>query len=79
MGMPTVTSATKAYDRAMKTAGTPLSCANDDEWLEALTNLIESSALRKQMGERGLKCVATRYNYESKLKQWDEVFRSIGL
>jgi spore maturation protein CgeB len=79
MGMPTITSSTKAYDRAMRAAGTPLSCANDNEWFRVLTNLIENSASRKRMGELGLDCVRTNYNYESRLEQWDKVFQSIGL
>lgn len=79
MGMPVVTSATPAYQRAMRDAGLEgLACRDQDEWLVALELIIGNEALRQSAGMRGRELAETRFGKEVMLMRWDAVFASLG-
>lgn len=77
LGMPTITSASPAYDRAMKAAGTDLLCASTAEWLAALDRLARDEAARADAGTRGLAYVAANHSDEQVLARWDTAMRSV--
>jgi hypothetical protein len=76
MGLPTVTSATPAYRRAMAAAGQRLACESEREWVEALTALIEDEAQRESAGRDGRAHAEREYGDERLLAAWDRVFES---
>ena len=76
MGMPTVTSATPAYIRAMDKCGLQLYCKDNKEWVEKLEKLIVDSKAREYAGLQGKRIADTVYSEEQYLKQWDELFES---
>lgn len=79
MGMPVVTSATPAYQRAMRDAGLEgLACRDQREWLVAMERIIGNESLRQSVGMRGRELAETRYGKEVMLARWDAVFASIG-
>lgn len=77
MGIPTVTSATPAYIRAMDKCGLQLYCQDNKEWVEKLEKLIVDSKARKYAGMKGKKCADTFYSQEHYLKQWDNLLQSV--
>ena len=79
MGMPVVTSATPAYQRAMRDAGLEgLACSDQREWLIALERIIGNESLRREASIRGRELAETRFGKEVMLTRWDAVFASLG-
>jgi len=79
MGMPVVTSATPAYQRAMRDAGMEkLACCSQDDWRTALESMIGDESLRRDAGMRGKKFTEVEYSKEATLARWDAVFASLG-
>ena len=78
IGVPVITSATPAYDRAMKKAGLDMTCSNKEEWLDMLDKYIMSHESRQVSGIAGKRMVDESYSQNDTLKQWDEVFESIS-
>jgi len=79
MGMPAVTSATPAYDRAMRGAGLDLTCAHAGDWLAVLERFILDETARREAGTRGKAYVEGEFSEEKLLGCWDNVFASLGL
>ncbi|MCX5712323.1 MAG: hypothetical protein NTY47_04555 [Candidatus Omnitrophica bacterium] len=77
MGMPAITSATPAYERAMARCGLDLCCKDNHDWMKKLEYLIVNSSERKTAGEQGKICADTIYSEEAYLKQWDGLFESV--
>jgi glycosyltransferase involved in cell wall biosynthesis len=77
MGMPTVTSATPAYVRAMEGAGQTLHCASEAEWIEVLSRLIDDGEERERAGKTGRAFADRHYSDERLLETWDRVFESM--
>jgi glycosyltransferase involved in cell wall biosynthesis len=79
LGMPVVTSATPAYKRAMKLAGTEgLACRTEGEWVAALERMMDDESLRRDTGVRGRTLAETHYSESQMLARWDSVFASLG-
>ena len=78
MGLPVITSATPAYERAMKKAGLDMTCKNKKEWLDMLDKYIMSHESRQIAGIAGKRTADESYSKNNTLKQWDEVFESIS-
>jgi glycosyltransferase involved in cell wall biosynthesis len=79
MGMPVVTSATPAYQRAMDGAGLGhLACRNEDDWSTCLEQLIGDETMRRDAGQRGQALAETEYGDKVLFNQWDKVFESLG-
>ncbi|WP_150430166.1 glycosyltransferase family 4 protein [Dechloromonas sp. CZR5] len=79
MGMPVVTSATPAYQRAMRDVGMDrLACCTQDEWRAALEDMIADESLRRDAGIRGRGFTEVECSKEATLARWDGVFASMG-
>lgn len=78
MGLPTVTSATPAYRRAMAGAGLELVCRDADEWYDLLRGLADDEVARRTAAEKGRAYVLRHHDDELLLAKWDNVFHSIG-
>ena len=79
MGMPAVTSATPAYERAMTKAGLSMTCRNEDEWLATLEKYIGDETARRAAGMAGRCLAESNYGEEIILRQWDKLFDSLFL
>ena len=77
MGMPTITSATPAYNRSMDRAGLAMTCTNEKQWIDTIEKYLIHENLRREAGLAGKKLVDTEYNEEVTLKKWDLLFRSL--
>jgi len=73
MGMPVVTSATPAYEDAMRTAGLNLACRTAEEWAEALTMLLSDDDARRAAAQAGRAYVEAHASRDLMLARWDEV------
>jgi hypothetical protein len=73
-GLPVITTATRAYEDAMATAGLAhLACRTTEEWVAALTLLLSDEAARAEAGARGRAYVEQHASRELMLRRWDEV------
>ena len=77
MGMPVVTSATPAYERAMRAAGLSMTCRTQEEWFALLERLMLDEDLRRQAGIRGAAHAEAAYGEAGLLAKWDDVFQSV--
>jgi hypothetical protein len=79
MGIPTLTSATPAYERVNKNAGlTQMICYNQLDWLNKIQKFKSISITeRKELSDRAKKNVAELYCPELLYKKWDAIFLSI--
>ncbi len=77
MGIPTITSATPSYSRAMNKAGLQMTCNTKQDWQEILEKYIEDKSLRASAGKKGRAYVLENNNDERILKQWDDLFESV--
>jgi hypothetical protein len=73
MGMPVVTSATPAYEDAMRTAGLNLACRTAEEWARALTTLLSDEDARRAAAQAGRAYVEAHAGRNLMLARWDEV------
>lgn len=78
MGMPTVTSATPAYERAMLAAGLDMTCRDTQAWEEVLEHYIVDRVARELAGTRGHGYVSAEHSAASRIARWDELFASVG-
>ena len=77
MGIPTITSATPSYSRAMKNAGLQMTCNTKQDWQEILEKYIEDKSLRESAGKKGRAYVLENNNDDKILKLWDNLFDSV--
>ena len=78
MGVPVITSATPAYNRAMKKAGLDMTCQNEAEWFDMLDKYIVSHDQRMAAALAGKQAADEHYNSNQILERWDKVFSSIS-
>ena len=79
MGIPTVTSATPAYQRTMRDAGLEMCCRDLKDWEEVLERYIVDESARREASRRGLDFVQANHSEERLLEKWDSLFASLGL
>ncbi len=77
MGVPTITSATPAYDRVIAKAGLHMTCNNDEEWFKTLEKYMTDETARHAAGVAGKKLAESDYSEEVILQQWDKLFNSL--
>jgi hypothetical protein len=77
LGVPTLTSATPAYRRAMARAGLDLACQSLNDWHARLEQLAESPQQRAHAAERGLAAANGEYSASEMLRRWDAVLDSL--
>jgi glycosyltransferase involved in cell wall biosynthesis len=78
MGMPVVTSASPAYDSAMRSAGINYAARDQSDWTSMLSALISNEPARKQAGQAGKAYVDREFSEASLLGKWDSIFESLG-
>jgi glycosyltransferase involved in cell wall biosynthesis len=72
-GMPVVTSATPAYEQAMRAADLDLACRTPDEWTRALMVLLSDESARRASAQAGRAYVEGHASREIMLARWDEL------
>jgi glycosyltransferase involved in cell wall biosynthesis len=77
MGMPTVTSATPAYDRAMAKAGLSMTCRSEDDWVSTIEKYVADEVSRREAGLAGRAFAESEYSEEAILRRWDQLLESI--
>jgi glycosyltransferase involved in cell wall biosynthesis len=77
MAMPTLTSASLSYLRAMKAAGTDLTVKDETDWLAKLEWLIEDEDARRESGTLGKAYVDDEFSEPNFLARWEDVFASV--
>lgn len=77
LGMPTITSATPAYVRAMAKAGLPMACHDENEWLDTLEKYLTDETARRTAGTAGRAVAESDYSEASNLQQWDKLLNSL--
>lgn len=79
MGLPVITSATPAYQRAMHEAGLEgFACSDQSEWLAAIERMMAAESLRRDSGVLGRSFAETHFSEEMLLARWDAMFASLG-
>ena len=79
LGMPTLTSETPAYRRAMNSAGLDLLCASLKEWRQKLQLLIETPAEGlESFGRQGRMFAEQTYSHKNFLDRFDRAFAAAG-
>ncbi|MGA2462849.1 MAG: hypothetical protein ABSH06_00655 [Thermodesulfobacteriota bacterium] len=77
MGLPTITSATPAYEREMKEAGLNFTCNTQNDWISMLEKIITDQELREKTGKKGYDYVESNYSKQSLLEKWDDIIYSV--
>ncbi len=77
LGMPTLTSATPAYRRAMQGAQLSMDCATEGEWEVALEKYLTDESARREAGQRGRAYAEQKYPEDKLLAAWDDVLESV--
>lgn len=77
MAMPTLTSGSPAYRRAMEGAGLDMTCDDSDEWAKTLARYGSSEDLRRDAGEKGRRFCLEHHSEEKVLTRWDALFDSV--
>jgi hypothetical protein len=79
LGMPVLTSATPAYERAMAAAGLDMVCRSEAEWRSGLERMIGASAeALAAIGTKARTHALTAYSTEEFQKRFDAVFEAVG-
>jgi hypothetical protein len=78
LGMPTITSATPAYERTMREAGIEMFCQTTSEWEERLESYIANAEARREAAEKALAYVQSKHSDAMRTKAWDALFESLG-
>lgn len=77
MGVPTVTSSTPAYDRAMARAGLSMTCRTESDWVDTLEKCMTDETGRRHAGAVGRSLAESVYGESALMQQWDKLFGSI--
>lgn len=78
LGVPTLTSASPAYRRAMAAAGLDdMACADATEWAQALRRYGADADLRRDASAKGVAYVEAEHGHDHLLARWDELFASV--
>ncbi len=77
LGVPVIASSTKSYVEAIDDGVSGFLANNEDEWVNKLENLINNSDLRYTMLNNAREIVLKDYNIDSRIKQWDLIFKNL--
>lgn len=77
IGVPTVVSATPAYERVMQRCGLPMACRTLSEWHTTIEKYMDDESARRHTGETGRRFAEENYGEEVLLKRWDTLFDSL--
>ena len=77
MGIPTITSATPSYQRAMTSAKLNMTCNTQQDWQDMLEKYINSASLREHAGKTGKTYTENQHGEEKTLLAWDKLLDSV--
>lgn len=77
MEVPTIMSRVGVNPEIISDGKNGFLATSDEEWIEKLSQLIESFALRKQIGEAGRQTVLERYSTESQKNRYLDAFNDL--
>lgn len=77
MGIPTLASATPAYERVMQKSSLPMSCKTISEWHIAIDKYMRDENARKHAGETAKRFAENNYGEDVTLKRWDDLLYSL--
>jgi glycosyltransferase involved in cell wall biosynthesis len=75
-GVPVVMSAV-GVNSEIGSDGNALLVKSQDDWMDALSKLIENRALREELGKRGRRVVEERYSVETHKEKYLKLFKSL--
>ena len=77
LGLPTLTSPTPAYQRAMESAGIDMLCSDAREWRSKLALYMSDEAMRRTMAQRGRLHAETEHGTNALAARWDEALAAV--
>jgi len=77
LAMPTLTSATPAYERAMADAGMSMTCRSAVDWETTIDRFLEDHDGRAEAARRGRRYALEEHSQERLLARWDRLFESV--
>jgi glycosyltransferase involved in cell wall biosynthesis len=77
LGMPSVVSATPAYEGAMREAGLAMACRTAEDWRRVLQVYLDEEEARREAGVRGREVAERLYGEGVMIERWDKVFESV--
>lgn len=77
LGIPTITTATPAYVRAMKKANLDMTCGDQSDWFDTIDKYILDQGKRQAAAAAGREVAEQHYSSDQLLQKWDNVFQSI--
>jgi len=77
MEIPTIMSPVGVNTEIIQDGQNGFLANEDNEWIEKLSLLIESVALRKQLGKAGRQTVIEKYSVEANKHKWVQAFQSV--
>ena len=77
MGIPTVVTATPAYEKVMEQAKLDMACRTKSEWKEKLLKFMSDETARREAGEKGKAYTDSFYSDEKAVDQWDKLIQSV--
>ena len=75
--IPTITTATPAYEYAMDQANLDMACRTKYEWNEKLLKYMNNETARRQAGEKGKAYTESYFSDEMIVDQWDNLIESV--
>jgi glycosyltransferase involved in cell wall biosynthesis len=79
LGMPVLTTATPAYQRAMDAAGVDMTCSTSAEWGARLERLLDAGPSNlKQIGRKCRAFAERAYSEEEFVSRFDQAFEALG-
>ena len=73
LGIPVVVSASDSYKSEMIKAGLDLYCYSDNDWVEKITQIINSVPQRVKLVNQAKSYVESRFSYRNLNQHWEEV------
>jgi len=77
MGIPTVASRVEPFSKSIADGKTGMLAYEPNEWVAALTGLIEDEKLRKRIGKNAHRKVKLDYNMKTNAKLWNDVYETV--
>ena len=77
LGIPVVASDIDVYKEAIEEGVTGFLANTEDEWVDKLSLLIEDPTLRNGIVNNARDDIFENYNYKSRVKQWDDIFKKL--
>ncbi len=78
LGIPTVASRVEPFSKSIEYGKTGYLCSEPDEWVEALSILIENPSKRKELGSNAKKEVEINYNIKNVAKRYGDILKEFS-